>query len=384
MNWMVPERRLGEQQLDVLRRCGGAGRRHRQHWIRGFAGTGKTVLLVHLAGRILADDDKASICLAAYTHALKDLIASGLGEEPGGRVRVMTYHQLLHERREYDWIMLDEVQDIPAADLRRIRALARHVVAAGDTDQSIYDKCSTESEIQACLEPDVLSLETLYRLTQRIRDIACCVMQGSRLEGAATARMQEVEVTLAHAETAALETEWVWGNLQKYSRGVGQPAVTLFARHKDIRRFLREVCRLEGKPAPAFQGRDYDAANEVLQEQKVPLQYLGGGYGSLRESDRRPISYVMTYHSAKGLDFDTVFLPGLTGERTFWKGDEDIARRLFFVGLTRSRRNLFLSYHGSEPHRYVRDISEDLLHQVDCGRPESRESGAAPQQELFF
>ena len=385
MNWMVPERKLDERQLDVLRRCCGAGRhRHHHHWIRGFAGTGKTVLLVHLAGRILADDDKASICLAAYTHALKDLIASGLGEELGGRVRVMTYHQLLHERREYDWIMLDEVQDIPAADLRRIRALARHVVAAGDTDQSIYDKCSTESEIQACLEPDVLSLETLYRLTQRIRDIACCVMQGPRLEGAATARMQEVEVTLAHAETAALETEWVWGNLQKYSRRVGQPAVTLFARHKDIKRFLREVCRLEGKPAPAFQGRDYDAVNGVLQEQKVPLQYLGGGYGNLRDSDRRPISYVMTYHSAKGLDFDTVFLPGLTGERTFWKDDEDIARRLFFVGLTRSRRNLFLSYHGSEPHRYVRDISDDLLHRVDCGRPESRESGAAPQQELFF
>lgn len=386
MNWMVPERRLGEQQLDVLRRCGAADPRHRgHHWIRGFAGTGKTVLLVHLAGRILAEHQEASICLATYTHALKDLMASGLGRDLAGRVRVMTYDQLLSEGRKYDWILLDEVQDIPAAKLRRIRSLAGRVVAAGDTDQSIYDKSSTESEIRACLEPDVVSLETLYRLTQRVRDIACSVMPGSPLEGATTARMQEVQVTLAHAENAERETEWLWERLSR-SKRVGEPAVALFSRHKDIRRFLREVCRLTGAPEPAFHGKDYDPVNEALQRHSVPLQYLGSEHGSLEESDRRSISYVMTYHSAKGLDFDTVFLPGLTKRRIFWKDDEEIARRLFFVGLTRSRKNLFLSYHGAEPHPYVRDIPGRLLRRVEC-EPRSAPgagSGKAPPQEVFF
>ena len=92
----------------------------------------------------------------------------------------------------------------------------------------------------------------------------------------------------------------------------------------------------------------------------------------------------MTYHSAKGLDFDTVFLPGLTGSLPFWKGDEDIARRLFFVGLTRSRRNLFLSYHRAEPHPYVRDIPDRLLHRVECERSRSGDSGEGSQQEVFF
>ncbi len=387
MNWMVPNRRLDEHQLDVLRRCSAAGPRHHDHWIRGFAGTGKTVLLVHLAERVLAEHDDASICLATYTHALKDLMASGLGQDLAGRARVMTYHQLLQERRKYDWILLDEVQDIPAADLRQIRSLAGRVVAAGDTDQSIYDTCSTESEIRDCLNPNVVSLETLYRLTQRIRDIACCVVRGSRLEGATTARMQEVEVTLAHADTADVETEWLWERLSTYSR-VGKPAVALFSTHKDIRRFLRAVCRLTGAPEPAFQGKmDYQAVNEALSRNKVPLQYLGNGYGSLEESDRRSISYAMTYHSAKGLDFDTVFLPGLTGRRTFRKDDEAIARRLFFVGLTRSRQNLFLSYHGKELHPYVRDIPEHLLRREECKRPRSAPSagsGEAPPQEVFF
>ena len=387
MNWMVPERQLDEYQRDVLRRCSTADPRHRRHdWIRGFAGTGKTVLLVHLVGRILAEEGEASICLATYTRALTDLMASGLGGDTARRARVMTHYELLREGRKYDWILLDEVQDIPAADLRRIRSLAGRVVAAGDTDQSIYDKGSTESEIRACLDPDVVSLTTLYRLTQRVRDIACCVMPGSRLEGATTARMQEVEVTLAHADTAERETEWLWERLSRYSR-VGKPAVTLFSAHDDIECFLRAVCRLTGAPEPVFQRKDYGAANEALQRDRVPLQYLGSGHGSLEESDRRSISYVMTYHSAKGLDFETVFLPGLTGRRIFWKDDETIARRLFFVGLTRSRRNLFLSYHGAEPHRYLRDIPERLLHHVECEPPRSARSagsGEAPEQEVFF
>ena len=67
--------------------------------------------------------------------------------------------------------------------------------------------------------------------------------------------------------------------------------------------------------------------------------------------------------------------------------DETIARRLFFVGLTRSRRNLFLSYHGTEPHPYVQDIPERLLHHVECEPPRSAKSagsGEVPEQELFF
>ena len=45
MEWMLPLRRLDEAQLDVLRQC-------REDdiysiWIEGFAGSGKSVLLIH-------------------------------------------------------------------------------------------------------------------------------------------------------------------------------------------------------------------------------------------------------------------------------------------------------------------------------------------------
>jgi len=54
MRWMVPERRLDEYQLSVLQKCGGL--EGGNEWVRGFAGSGKTVLLVHFVKKVLKVD----------------------------------------------------------------------------------------------------------------------------------------------------------------------------------------------------------------------------------------------------------------------------------------------------------------------------------------
>jgi ATP-dependent DNA helicase UvrD/PcrA len=58
---------------------------------------------------------------------------------------------------------------------------------------------------------------------------------------------------------------------------------------------------------------------------------------------------LMTYHRAKGLEFDAVFLPRLLdGELPYRSrrahADPDEERRLLYVGITRARRHLFLSW----------------------------------------
>jgi DNA helicase-2/ATP-dependent DNA helicase PcrA len=58
---------------------------------------------------------------------------------------------------------------------------------------------------------------------------------------------------------------------------------------------------------------------------------------------------LLTYHRAKGLEFDAVFLPRLLdGEIPFRSGrskaPEDEERRLLYVGITRARRHLYLSW----------------------------------------
>src|SRR5438132_14352412 len=58
---------------------------------------------------------------------------------------------------------------------------------------------------------------------------------------------------------------------------------------------------------------------------------------------------LLTFHRAKGLEFDAVFLPRLVdGELPFRAGraraDEDEERRLLYVGITRARRHLCVTW----------------------------------------
>ena len=60
----------------------------------------------------------------------------------------------------------------------------------------------------------------------------------------------------------------------------------------------------------------------------------------------------MTYHSSKGLDFDNVFLP-------FMSIHSNIRNEiLFMVGMTRSKKNLYLTYSGTM-HEYIKKIDKE-------------------------
>ena len=86
---------------------------------------------------------------------------------------------------------------------------------------------------------------------------------------------------------------------------------------------------------------------------------------------------LMTVHAAKGLEFEKVFVTGLeTGlfpheKLSEAKIDEEEERRLFYVAITRAKKNLFLTYtsfrtiFGSKntqiPSEFLGDISEGLI-----------------------
>ena len=86
---------------------------------------------------------------------------------------------------------------------------------------------------------------------------------------------------------------------------------------------------------------------------------------------------LMTLHSAKGLEFPIVFIPGMEegvfpGVQSMYIDDEvEEERRLAYVGITRAKEKLYLScaksrmIYGStnyyRPSRFVAEIPEDLL-----------------------
>ncbi|MDR1701639.1 MAG: DNA helicase PcrA [Sporomusaceae bacterium] len=110
---------------------------------------------------------------------------------------------------------------------------------------------------------------------------------------------------------------------------------------------------------------------------------------SLEESENRVT--LMTLHAAKGLEFPAVFLAGMEEgifphARTLTNEDEiEEERRLCYVGLTRARRSLYLTYAHSrllygnvvcyQPSRFLNEIPAELVEQF--AKPKKREAPLA-------
>ncbi len=95
---------------------------------------------------------------------------------------------------------------------------------------------------------------------------------------------------------------------------------------------------------------------------------------------------LMTLHSAKGLEFDSVYLVGLEEglfplSRAIQEPKElEEERRLFYVGATRARKNLYLSWatdrnrfgQGSSiPSRFLKELPPALVEVIDSSRRRS-------------
>lgn len=122
-------------------------------------------------------------------------------------------------------------------------------------------------------------------------------------------------------------------------------------------------------------------------EQMVQGLTLGG------EADVRRLSgsgvasgavRLMTLHAAKGLEFPVVFLAGLTGESVPFQRegqgfDVEEERRLLFVGMTRAREELILTW-GGQPSPFLNELSGD---EARGTVPRRRRAPQAQQLSMF-
>src|SRR5207248_54956 len=98
-------------------------------------------------------------------------------------------------------------------------------------------------------------------------------------------------------------------------------------------------------------------------------------------SPREGAVSLLTYHQAKGLEFSSVFLTALeAGIFPDFRSEKDLRRmeeerRLFYVGITRSRSRLFLTWSRKrrtvrgnlwdrEPSPFITEIPAQLLERV--------------------
>ena len=78
MKWMVSINDLDAVQARVIENI--VESRTESHWVKGFSGSGKTIVLTHVLERLATVRPSVKVCFATFTHALKDLVESGLSE----------------------------------------------------------------------------------------------------------------------------------------------------------------------------------------------------------------------------------------------------------------------------------------------------------------
>ncbi len=103
---------------------------------------------------------------------------------------------------------------------------------------------------------------------------------------------------------------------------------------------------------------------------------------------------MMTLHGAKGLEFDTVFLPGweegiFPNQRTLDEGGNkslEEERRLAYVGITRARqraiishaanRRIYANWQSSIPSRFIDELPEDAIRHTGSALPQGTRTQA--------
>jgi DNA helicase-2/ATP-dependent DNA helicase PcrA len=298
-------------------------------------------------------------------------------------------------RDRFKHIIVDEYQDINPAQYRLLRLLARSnagVCAVGDPDQAIYAFRGADLENFLNFEKDFpgaarITLRENYRSTAVVLNAAGALIRNNRKrmdKELLPTREKGAPVTVIsapdeRAEGAAViqEIEHRMGGTSRYWMMQGDfvrdpsPGPCRFSDFAVMYRTNAQAAALE--EAFAASGIPYQVAGRAGNAQARGIEETLAYLTSLVHADgpaetgpaddregklltsadffdpRADAVALMTLHTAKGLEFPVVFITGceegLTPCAVIQDGaDREEERRLFYVGLTRAKDELFLTH----------------------------------------
>jgi superfamily I DNA/RNA helicase len=380
MTWLPPFDRLTSDQAGCV-----TAPADRPLILRGGPGSGKTVVLLHRAKRLAPSGGlPGQVVVLVYTNVLRDFIRSAvsslglpedsvltfdhwcrlrylelLGEPPRDKLGHPDFHlirrRLLAELRAnprppaFEAVLVDEGQDLDDECYALLTLSARHVTVAFDLKQSLYRETG-DGSIRYALGagPRDVDLQVTYRACPFVVELACEFIA------------EEADKAAFRAQSATTQTERQ------------TPLLYLADDEADERRRLVEVLRerlLRNErvailfPTFAQVGLFADfLRDQGILADRQPQTDLQGRREALDFSSGRPA--VLTYHSAKGLTFDAVLMPGVT--KSAIRARHSSARRMLFVAITRATNWVYAS-------ALARDCNEMML--TAMGRLQSRRTG---------
>lgn len=341
---MVRESELDDDQIRVL-----SATLDKSCVVSGCAGSGKSVLALIKAQRIQKERG-GNYEIIVYTKALCQYMNSGRKEL--GLKNDIYYHwewTNKHHRPSADYVIVDEIQDFTQEEISEfINATKKNFFFFGDTAQSIFEGLK-----------DTLSVEAIgYMLPMSQRPKEWGLYRNYRLPVSVARFVQNVGVGLPEFEEAIYKSPI--RNTVPYVLQYGNTQEQIAAIKRIINRNdLEDVAILLPDNESVKQVSSYLTNMNVNHELKYQdSNNWHNNVENLNFNTTNP--KVMTYHSAKGLQFETVFLPCVnsSAERN---------RKALYVAMTRTYKDLYVMYSGSMPD-VLRRIPTSQYKTVEPGK----------------
>ena len=342
-------------------------------WIQGFAGSGKSILLAYATKIILEKQPNSRIMVIVFTRSLVEMFKADFKEIGiASNVTIGTYYEFMNGSANYDYILCDEVQDLTPSVLRKMNTCASKIIVAGDSNQSIYERDPRNgelvvipSEIGHLINAEKYELSIIHRLSRSIIDAVQRFLPRMNIFSSKRDMTKvDTQIRICEATSESHEVKYIM-KLATKAVNVGDTTAILIPTGPKIIKFVNQVLRDSGKPEwnesrNSYGKVDFGSMNSHLLQNGIKIQYVGNGYGRFDENDHRIV--IMTFHSAKGLDFDNVFIPYSNASMYICPNDS-LSKTLFMVAMTRSRRNLYITYSGY-PNDYLETFKSNCS-QID-------------------
>ena len=332
---MVKESMLDDYQLDLLDRT-----LDRSLVVSGCAGSGKSVIALQKAKRIQAEKG-SDYSVIVFTKALKDYMQGGRQEL--GLNDAFYYHWDWKNNRgmpQADYVIVDEAQDFTREEIQEfINSARKNIFFFGDTAQSIYgglkDTLSMKEIGNMLPNADSVPLYFNYRLPKPIAMV--------------TQTYIGVGVD-PYRERTYKSTENQKPRFIRYDSDEDQ--VRAIARIISARNLTDVGILVPRNEAILKMSQLLNNAginHEIRYNDKADYH---NSIDTLNFNSTNP--KLMTYHSAKGLQFESVFLPYVES------ADSDDSRKSLYVAMTRTYRNLYVMYSDYAMPSPLSSVPSDL------------------------
>jgi DNA helicase-2/ATP-dependent DNA helicase PcrA len=306
-------------------------------------------------------------------------------------------------RRRFRHLLVDEYQDLNEAQYRMFRGLSgpgAEIMVIGDPDQAIYGFRGASPVYFRRFREDwpaaqVCHFEETYRLPAPILQAAQRLRAGgaAELHPMSTRQSGNLPLVLLEGANPEAEARTIAREIEKLVGGMNHLALEdRGLRHQDPedKAGFRDIAVLYRLHALGPE------LERVLQEAGIPCQLPREGVGP--EWDGLDLAAervkLLSLHAAKGLEFPYVFIAGCEEGLIPWEPPGEMAadveeeRRLFYVGLTRASRQVFLTrarerrLWGQKRHSglssWVAEMPAELLVRPEGPSPRERRERQRP------